>query len=105
MTNEMQLSDLINEYRANGYVLQSAGSGSTSPMWIDYQEAIEIDASLADTEMHKLIGGELTTDDLAEYRLAIGDETALVSHVSDWHSIDNGSDYSNNSDYRWRILF
>ena len=102
MTNEMQLTELINEYRANGYVLQSAGSGSTSPMWINYQEAIEIDDSLAATEMHEPIDGELTAEDLAEYRLAVDDETALVAYVSDWLSIDNGSNYS---DYRWRILF
>ena len=62
----MKLADLISEYTANGYVLQSLGNGSTSPMWIDYQAAIEIDASIADIGMHIPDGYELTSADLRE---------------------------------------
>ena len=95
----MKLSDLINNYQANGYVLQTKGSVSTDPMWIDYRGAIEIDASIADIDMHNPNGDELTHEDLADYRLAIEDENALVAFVSDW------LDLGNDSDYRFRILF
>ena len=95
----MKLADLISEYTANGYVLQSLGNGSTSPMWIDYQAAIEMDASIADIGMHSPEGYELTSADLGDYRLAIDDGNALVSYVSDW------LDLGNRSDYRFRLLF
>lgn len=81
----MKLSELISEYTANGYVLLSKGNGSTDPMWINYHEAIEIDASIADIEMH--------VEDFT------GCYTITLHFASDWLDLGDGSDY------RFRILF
>ena len=95
----MKLKDLINQYQATGYVLQTKGSGSTDPMWIDYLEAIEIDASLAGTEMHAVSCDECDHNDMGDFRRAIEDENTLIAYVSDWLDLGNGSDN------QYRILF
>ena len=108
----MKLSELVEFYGANGFVVVSAGSGCADPQWCDYAEAMAIDTMIGNVDMRAA-----SMDEAAEYeqdyRLALDDTAGLckVSHVSEWLTLDGDVDGfkrwdgSDLSAYRWRIIF
>ena len=107
----MKLSELVEFYGADGFVVASAGSGCADPQWVDYAEAMAIDAMIGEVEMRAASMADAAEYE-QDYRLALDDVDGLCkfSYVSEWLVLDaddNGYKRWNGADksaYRWRII-
>ena len=64
----MLLVDLIKEYSANGFVVQTRGNGSTDDIWVDADDCDKY----TDVDMHEL-------------NVSLSSEQGLVhNYASDW---------------------
>ena len=107
----MKLSELVEFYRANGFVVVSAGNGCAEPQWCDYAEAVGIDAMIADVEMDSKLTAEECQEFDNAYQRALGSDMGVVTYTSEWLVLDGYEDgYKrwdgvDQSAYRWRIIF
>ena len=106
----MILSELVDEYGANGVIRIDEGQGSAGPSWIDWcADDTDLMDEIADVEMTevnpRVKAYPEDSNQTATYyqvvRYVIPDYETDIMYASDW--IKDDKDYHN--PYRYRLIF
>ena len=95
----MTLSEAIEKYSGNSYILQTRGNGSTDPIIVDYFEALSTDGHIEATELAPMDQACVDAQDMLDLYCLMAKLDRDFELVSAWTKpfID--------SDFCYRIIF